>query len=133
MAHTKFYRVGSLRPGQMANQCDIMTRDTYISQPMSLPSINFLQLTVSRIWLTGDFKVCGHSGKVKGQTWSHHAVAQLHHRNNAPSKYKHSTPRAFRDIIQTRFPHRPLNCPATHLPMQMHVNPDCEGSHHKGG
>ena len=45
----------------------IMTMHTYIPQPMSLPSINFLHLTISKIWPGQDFIGQGHYGKVKGQ------------------------------------------------------------------
>ena len=36
-------------------------------QLMSLPSINFLHLTVSEIWPGQDFQTQGHSGEVQGQ------------------------------------------------------------------
>ena len=47
IARTKFSNSRSLRQGQRSNQGHTMTLHTYTSQPMSLPSINFLQLTVS--------------------------------------------------------------------------------------
>ena len=40
---------------------------TYNPQPMSLPNINFLHLTVTEIYPRQDFIGQGHSGKVKGQ------------------------------------------------------------------
>ena len=42
-------------------------------QPMSLPSIDFLHLTISEIQLGQDFISQGHYGKVKSR--SHHDVA----------------------------------------------------------
>ena len=44
-----------------------MMLHTYNPQPMSLPSINFLHLTVSDIQPGQDFIGQGHYGKVKGQ------------------------------------------------------------------
>ena len=44
-----------------------MTLHTYNPQPISLPSINFLHLTVSEILSGQDFICGGHYGKVKGQ------------------------------------------------------------------
>ena len=43
----------------------MMTLHTYTPYPVSLPSINFLHLTVSEIWPGQDF--IGQGGKVKGQ------------------------------------------------------------------
>ena len=48
-AWTRFYRSRSLRQSQWSNQGQTMTLHTYTSWPMSLPSINFLHLTVSEI------------------------------------------------------------------------------------
>ena len=45
----RFYRSRSLRQGQRSNQGQTMTLHTYTPQPMSLPSMNFLHLTVSEI------------------------------------------------------------------------------------
>ena len=50
-----------------SNQGHIMTLNAYNPKPMSLPSINFLHLTVSEILLRKDFIGQGHYGKVKGQ------------------------------------------------------------------
>ena len=44
-----------------------MTLHTYTPYPMSLPSINFLHLTVSEIEPGQGFIDQGHYGKVKGQ------------------------------------------------------------------
>ena len=44
-----------------------MTLHTYPPQPMSLPNINFLHLTVSEIYPGQDFQTQGHYGKVKRQ------------------------------------------------------------------
>ena len=49
IARTRFYRSRSLQQGQMLNQGQTMMLHTYTPQPMSLPSINFLHLTVSEI------------------------------------------------------------------------------------
>ena len=48
-AQTIFYRSRSLQPGQRLNQGHTMALHTYNPQPMSLPSINFLHLTVPEI------------------------------------------------------------------------------------
>ena len=49
IARTRFSNSRSLRQGQMSNQGQTMTLHTYTPQPMSLPSMNFLHLTVSEI------------------------------------------------------------------------------------
>ena len=49
IAQTRFSNSRSLRQGQRSNQGQTMTLHTYIPQPMSLPSMNFLHLTVSEI------------------------------------------------------------------------------------
>ena len=59
---------------------------------MSLPSINFLHLTVSEIQPGQDFQTQGHYGKVKSR--SDHDVAQLHPLTNVPTKYQLPTPYA---------------------------------------
>ena len=41
---------------------------TYNTEPMSLPDISFLHLTVTKIGTAQDFKGLGHYGKVKGKT-----------------------------------------------------------------
>ena len=68
---------------------------------MSLPSINFLHLTVSEIQPGQDFQTQGHYGKVKSR--SDHNVAQLHPLTNVPTKYQLPTPYGFRDTDRTRF------------------------------
>ena len=68
---------------------------------MSLPSINFLHLTVSVIQPGQDFIAQGHYGKVKSR--SHHDVAHLHALTNVPTKYQLPTPYGFRDVARTRF------------------------------
>ena len=84
-----------------------MTLHTYTPEPMSLPSMNFLHLTVSEIQSGQDFIGQGHYSKVKLR--SHHGVAHLHPLTNVPTKYQLATPYAFQDIAQTRFPNsRPL-------------------------
>ena len=49
IARTRFSNSRSLRQGQRSNQGQTMTLHTYTPQPMSLPSMNFLHLTVSEI------------------------------------------------------------------------------------
>ena len=49
IARTRFSNSRSLRQGQRSNQGQTMTLHTYSPQPMSLPSMNFLHLTVSEI------------------------------------------------------------------------------------
>ena len=70
---------------------------------MSLQSINFLHLTVSKIYPGQDFIGQGHYGKVKDQSRSRHDVAHLHPLTNVPTKYQLPKPYSFRDIAQTRF------------------------------
>ena len=65
---------------------------------MSLPSINFLHLTVSRYSLD---KVTTARSKVKSR--SDHNVAHLHPLTNIATKYQLPTPYSFRDIAWTRF------------------------------
>ena len=48
-SRTRFYGSRSLQQGQRSNQGHTMTLHTYAPQPMSLPIINFLHLTVSEI------------------------------------------------------------------------------------
>ena len=78
-----------------------MMLHTYNAPPMSLLSINYLQLTVSEIWPGQDFIGQGHYSKVKSR--SDHDVAHLHPLTNAPTKYLLPTPYGFRDIARTRF------------------------------
>ena len=68
---------------------------------MSLPSINFLHLTVSEIQPGQDFIGQGHYGKVKSR--SDHDVAHLHPLTNINTKYQLPTPYGFRDIARTIF------------------------------
>ena len=49
IARTRFSRPRSLWQDQRSNQGQTMTLHTYTPQPMSLPSMNFLHLTVSEI------------------------------------------------------------------------------------
>ena len=46
---SRFSNSRSLRQGQRSNQGQTMMLHTYTPQPMSLPSMNFLHLTVSEI------------------------------------------------------------------------------------
>ena len=68
---------------------------------MSLPSINFIHLMVSKILAGQDFIGQGHYGKVKSR--SDHDVAHLHPLTNVLTKYQLPTPYGFRDIARTRF------------------------------
>ena len=89
---------------------------------MSLPSINFLYLTVSEIQPRQDFKGQGHYSKVKSR--SHYDVAHLQPLTNVPAKYQLPTPYGCRDLFRTRFSNsrslrqgqikvRPLRCTPT--------------------
>ena len=74
-------------------QCDMMF-DTYTLKPMSLPSINSLDLTVSEIYSPDKLvKVTTTRSKVKSR--SHHDVAYLQAFTNVPTKYQHLSPQAF--------------------------------------
>ena len=53
-----------------------MTLRTYNLQPMSPPSINFLHITVSKMYPRKDFSGQGHYGKVKGLQ-SHYVTADI--------------------------------------------------------
>ena len=68
---------------------------------MSLPSINFLHLTVSVIYPGQGFIGQVHYGKVKSR--SHHDGLLLHTLTNIPTKYQHPTPYGCRDIARTSF------------------------------
>ena len=68
---------------------------------MSLPSINFLHLTVSEIYPGQNFVGQGHYSKVKSR--SHHDIVHLQTLTNVPTKYQLLTPCVFQDISRTRF------------------------------
>ena len=78
-----------------------MTLHTNTPKPMSVPSINFLHITVSTIYPGQDFIGQGHYSKVKSR--SDHDVAYLHPLTNVPTNYQLPTPYGFRDIAWTRF------------------------------
>ena len=65
-----------------------MTLHAYIPQQISLPSINFLHLTVSKIYPKQDFIDQGHYDKarLKVQWRSHHDIAHLQAITNVPTK-----------------------------------------------
>ena len=67
---------------------------------MSLPSINFLHLTISEIPPGQDFKGQAHYYKVKSR--SDHNVAKLHPLTNVSTKYQLPTLYGFQDIARTR-------------------------------
>ena len=81
-----------------SNQGHTMRLDTYNPQPMSLQSINFLHLTVSKIQPKQNFIGQGHYGKVKSR--SHHDVAHLQPLTNVPTKYQLPTPYGFCDTAR---------------------------------
>ena len=60
----------------------------------SLPSINFLHLTVSEIWPGQDFIVKVTMAKVKSR--SHHDIAHLHALTDVLTKYQFPTPYRFK-------------------------------------
>ena len=71
---------------------------------MSLPSINFLQLTVSERYHGQDFQIQGQCGKVKFQIKvTHHDVVHLHPLTNVPTKDQLPTPFSFSDTAWTNF------------------------------
>ena len=79
-----------------------MMLHTYNLQPMSLPSINFLHLTVSEIQPGQDFIGQGHYARSKVKSRSYHEDAHLHPLTNVPTpltnvptKYQLSTPYGF--------------------------------------
>ena len=99
LAQTRFYRSRSLREGQRSNHT--ITLHTRNLQPMSLPSINFLHLMVSKIQPGQDFIGQGHCSKVNSR--SHHDVAHLQLITNVPTKYQLPTFYGFQDLAQTIF------------------------------
>ena len=70
---------------------------------MPLPSINFLNFTVSEILSGQNFKGQGHYGKVKGQIKVTPGRCTPTPPTNVPAKCQLPTPYAFRDIAQSRF------------------------------
>ena len=56
-----------LRQDQRSNQGHTMTLHTYNPQPVSLPSMNFLHLTVAETMSGQEIIGQGYYGKVKGQ------------------------------------------------------------------
>ena len=70
-----------------------MVLHTYNPRGMSLPSINFLHLTVSYIWPGQDCIGQGHYSKVKSR--SHYDTTHLHPPTNVPTKYQLPTPYGF--------------------------------------
>ena len=68
---------------------------------MPIPSINFLHLTVFKIYPGQDVKAQGHYGKIKSRS---HDVAHLHPLTSVPTKYQLPTPYGFQDIAHTKFP-----------------------------
>ena len=66
-ARTRFYRLRLVQQDQRSNQGHTMMLHTYTPKSMSLPSINFLHLTVSEKSQGQEFIGQGHYGKVKGK------------------------------------------------------------------
>ena len=77
-----------------------MTLHTYKPQPMSLPSINFLHLTVSKIQNGQDFIGQENYGKVKSRPYD---VADLQPLTNLPTKYQLPASYSFRDTVRIGF------------------------------
>ena len=81
-----------------------MTLPNYTSKPMSLPSINFLHLTVSEIEPGQDFKGLRSLQQGQRSTQSHTMI--LHTKDpltNVHTKYQLPTSYGSQDIAQTRF------------------------------
>ena len=86
-----------------SNQGHSMMLDTHNAQPKSLPSIKFLDLTVSEIQPGQDFIGQCHYGMVKVKSRSHLDVAHLHPLTNVPTTYQLPIPHGFQDIAETIF------------------------------
>ena len=80
-----------------------MMLHTYNPKQISLPNINFLHLTVSKILPRQDFAGQGHNSKVKGQITVTPRCFTPTTPTNVPTKYQLPTPHGFRDIARTRF------------------------------
>ena len=95
IARTRFYRSRSLQQGQRSNQGQTMTMHTYTPLPMSLPSINFLDLRFLRYSLDKIFKLKATMAWSKVKSRSDHDVAHLHILTNVPTKYQLPIPYGF--------------------------------------
>ena len=88
-------KVTAVRSKVKINQGHIMTLHTYNSQPMSLPNINFLHLTVLRYSPDKILKVKVTTAIAKVESRSHHDIAHLHPLTSIPTKYQLPTPYGF--------------------------------------
>ena len=70
---------------------------------MYQPSINFLQLMVPSYSLEKILKVKVTTARSKVKLRSHNDIAYLQPLTNVHTKYQHSIPYRFSDIVQTRF------------------------------
>ena len=98
IARTRFYRSRSLQQGQRSNQDHKMMLHTYNTKLISLPSINFLHLMVSKIYPDKFLQAKVTTAMPKVKSRSHHDVAQVHPLTNAPTKYQLPILYCFRDI-----------------------------------
>ena len=89
ISRMRFYRARSQLQGHAT------TLHIYNPSPMSLPSINFLHLTVSEIQPGQDFQTQGHYGKVKGQIKVTPRRYTPTPPTNVPTTYQLPTPYGF--------------------------------------
>ena len=80
-----------------------MTLHTYNPNQCPKPSVNFLHLTVSKIYPGQDFIGQGHYGKVKGQIKVTLGCCTPTTLTHVSTKYQLPIPYSFRDIARTRF------------------------------
>ena len=90
-----------------SNQSHTMMLYTYNSQPTSLPSVNFLHITVTKIYPRIRFSRLTSLRKgqrsTQGHTMNLKFNKHLHALTNVSTKYQLPTPYVFRDIAWTRF------------------------------
>ena len=94
IAGSRYCRLRSLPLGQRINQGHTMAWHPSNPQPVSLPSINFLHLTVSKILPGQNYKGQG-TARSKVKSRSHHDVAHLHPLTSVPQKYQLPKPYSF--------------------------------------
>ena len=96
IAWTKFYRLRSLRQGQMSIQGHTITMHTFNPQPMSLVSIKFLHITVFRYIARTRFyrsrSLWQGQKSNEGHTMMLHTYIPL---TNVPTMYQHPAPYGF--------------------------------------
>ena len=103
VAGTRFYSSRSLKQCHRSNQGHTKTLHKYNPKPMTLPSINFLHLTVSEIKPRQDFIVKVTKARSKVKSRPYHDDVYLQPLTNVPTKYQLPTPYAFHDIPRIRF------------------------------